>query len=230
MTTNQDNQALIPLEQDEIPFYGQHLVAVRLIDERICVILRWMCMSLKLDPSAQVRRIQRTKAIAEELLSVPVQTSSGIQVMPALTLRALPFWLAGIDVTRLDPAIEPVILAYQREVVEVLYQYFAQKRQQVAEPHTLVPSAPVSRPELPGQEAPAAAWLAYHEQIVIWLRWQQEIAGWRMEMEGWQGSVEHRLESVEALAGLVPEILERMGPAMLSPEAGQTAAQEASPI
>jgi hypothetical protein len=222
MTADQDSQALVPVDQDEIPFYGQPLVAVRLIDERICIVLRWMCVSLKLDPSAQVRRIQRTKAIADELLYVQVQTSSGVQIMPALTLRALPFWLAGIDVSRLDPVIEPIILAYQREVVEVLYQYFAQKRKALVEPRTLVPAEPITRPDVPGQDAPADAWLAYHEQMVIWLRWRQELETWREEMEGWKGNVENRLESVEALAGLVPEILERMGPAPLSPEHQRT--------
>ncbi len=213
---HQNSQALIPVDQDEIPFYDQTLVAARLADERICVIIRWMCDSLKLDPTAQIRRIRRTKAISDELLYVQIHTKSGEQIMPALTLRALPFWLAGIDTSRLDPTIEPIILAYQREVVEVLYEHFAKKRREVAEARTLVPSEPVIKPEVPAQDAPQAAWLAYHEQMVIWLRWQQDIETWREGMETWRSSMENRMESVEELAGLVPEILERLGPETIS--------------
>ncbi|HLW00104.1 MAG TPA: phage antirepressor N-terminal domain-containing protein [Ktedonobacterales bacterium] len=222
MASEQEGHTLIPVEQEELTFYGKPLVAVRLADDRICVVLRWLCDSLGLEPTAQVRRIKRTKAITNELISVRAQTASGEQTMPSLTLRALPFWLAGIDTSRLDPAMEPVILAYQREVVEVLYQHFAQKRQALAVPPSLVPAEPILKPETPAQDAPPDAWLAYHEQMVIWLRWRQDIETWREEMEGWQGSVENRLESVEALAGLVPEILERMGPTTLSPEHQRT--------
>lgn len=214
MSTEQN--AVIPLEQQTIPFYEQPLVALRLADARIVVVLRWLCTNLKLDPQAQLRRIKRTKAIADEVIYAHVQTEGGVQVMPALTLRALPFWLAGIDTHRLDPAIEPVILAYQREVVDVLYQHFAQQRPSLTEPRPLVPSEPIIQPEMPGHDASPDAWLAYHEQMVVWLRWQREVEIWRGQMDTWHGSVEHRLEHVEALASLVPEILERLGSQTLS--------------
>ncbi|HLW00044.1 MAG TPA: phage antirepressor N-terminal domain-containing protein [Ktedonobacterales bacterium] len=212
-----EQDAIIPLEQQTIPFYEQPLVALRLADDRIIVVIRWLCTNLKLDPQAQLRRIKRTKAIADEVVSAHVETEGGVQVMPALSLRALPFWLAGIDTHRLDPTIEPVILAYQREVVDVLYRHFAQKRQQHADPHHLVPTEPITQPALPGHDAPPDVWLAYHEQMVVWLRWQHEVETWRGKVDTWHGSVEHRLEHVEELAGLVPEILERLGPQTLSP-------------
>ena len=211
MVNDQESQTLIPVKQDEIPFYGQQLIAARLEDDRIIVIIRWMCESLKLDPTAQVRRIKRTKAIADELVTVQVQTPGGTQVMPALTLRALPFWLAGIDSSRLDPSVEPMILAYQREVVEVLYRYYAEQKLEPAAPATLVPAEPIVQPVVPAQDASNDAWLAYHEQMVIWLRWRQDL-------EHWQGTVETRLEHLEEVTRLVPEILERLGPHTLSQE------------
>src|SRR5438876_8613674 len=91
------SQLLVPVDQQTIQFYGQPLVVVRLADGRAGAVLRWLCDNLQLDRSGQVRRIQRTEAIADDLVYVQVQTSSGVQVMPTLVLRAVPFWLAGID-------------------------------------------------------------------------------------------------------------------------------------
>jgi len=51
-------QYLEPEEQESILFHGQNIVAVRLADGRICVVLRWVCESLKLQPGGQVRRIE----------------------------------------------------------------------------------------------------------------------------------------------------------------------------
>ena len=39
---------------------------------------------------------------------------------------------------------------------------------------------------------------------------------WRMDVEHWRGSVESRLEGLEAVTDLIPEILERLGPPMLT--------------
>jgi hypothetical protein len=222
MADEQEQQALIPVEQDTVTFYGWPLVAVRLTDGRICVVLRWLCESLQLNIQAQLRRIRRTKAIAEELAPVRVMTDGGPQVMPALTLRALPFWLAGIDTSRVAADLESVILTYQREVVDVLYHHFAQRRPALQQSATLVPTEPITRPEAPSLEAPPAEWLRYHEQMVIWLRWQADLEQWRAGMETWRGQMESRLESVEEVSRLVPEILERLGPQTLSPEHQRT--------
>ena len=60
--------AILPIEQGTIDFYGHSLVAVRLPDGRICAVLRWICDGLRLDPSGQVRRIQRKTALADGLV------------------------------------------------------------------------------------------------------------------------------------------------------------------
>jgi hypothetical protein len=131
-------QALEPIEQESIPFHGEHIIAVRLADGRIAVVLRWVCASLSIDPQAQVRRIQRTAAIVSELLRVKVQTGGGKQNMPAVTLRGFPTWILGINPNEVkeDPEhpqkaerIRQMIVAYQVEAVDVLYHYFAQKTQ-----------------------------------------------------------------------------------------------------
>lgn len=50
------------------------------------------------------------------------------------------------------------------------------------------------------------------------LRWQSDIAVWRQGVEAWRDETESRLESVEEVTRLVPELLDRLGPATLSPE------------
>ncbi len=43
------------------------------------------------------------------------------------------------------------------------------------------------------------------------------LVDWQMDIETWRGSVEDRLEGVEAVTDLIPEILERLGPPTISP-------------
>jgi len=45
--------------------------------------------------------------------------------------------------------------------------------------------------------------------MVLWIDWQQDI-------EAWRGSVESRLEGLEEVTNLIPEILERLGPQTLA--------------
>jgi len=215
--------ALVPIEQETIAFYGHPIVAVRLADGRIGVILRWLCDSLRLEPTAQVRRVQRTEAIAEDLLYVRAQTDSGAQVMPAITLRALPFWLAGIAVGKVAPEIRPVILTYRREVVDVLYRHFAQRPPSLTPPHNLVSAEPIKRPDEPGNGALLEDWLTYHREMAAWLEWKRDFEDWRQGVGQWRDEIESRLESVEEVSRLVPKILERLGPQTLSPEHQQSA-------
>ncbi len=82
-----------PIEQDVVSFYERDLVAVRLEDGRIAVVLRWLCEGLQLDPQGQLRRIERKTALQDGLINVEVATAGGPQAMPALTLDVLPGFL-----------------------------------------------------------------------------------------------------------------------------------------
>src|SRR5437764_12760086 len=129
-------QALEPVEQESIVFHEQDIVAVRLADGRICVVLRWICESLKLAPNPQVRRIERTAATADELVRVKVQTRGGRQTMPAITLRGFTPWVLGLNPNEVQEEgnrqeaerIRALILAYQTEAKDVLYEHFVNKR------------------------------------------------------------------------------------------------------
>jgi hypothetical protein len=209
---------LEPVQVERIPFHGRELLAVRFADGRIAAALRWLCEGLGLETTAQMRRVRRTKAIRGELLSVRISTEGGPQVMPALTIRALPFWLAGLNTSRLAPELEPAILAYQLEAVDVLYRHFAERPRELSAPRELVPSEPIERPQKPDNDAAAEAWADYHERMAAWIRWQADISAWRQGVDEWRGHMESRLEEHEAILSLVPDLLERLGPETLSPE------------
>src|SRR6266702_1789101 len=133
-SNDQEPAGLEPVEQESIDFHGDTIIAVRLADGRIAVVLRWICEGLKIRPHGQVNRIKRTAAIAGELVRVKVQTRGGRQDMPAVTLRGFPTWILGIhpnevkeDAAHPEEAerIRQMIIAYQVEAVDVLYSHFA---------------------------------------------------------------------------------------------------------
>ena len=225
-TTEQGSQgqALEPVEQETIEFHNEQVVAVRLADGRIAVVLRWVCASLRVDSHAQVRRIQRTGATASELVRVRVQTPGGRQVMPAITLRGFSPWVLGIspnEVKSDNPAeeerIRALIIAYQEEAKDVLYEHFVRKGRAAALPGpAIVPAEPMR----PGPEATRAERIAYYEDLEVWARWKanQEAQEWRADVEEWRGSVESQLEGDKAMLALIPEIIDRFGPEKLTAE------------
>ena len=208
-------EVLAPIEQAAVPFYGHELVAVRLADGRIAAVLRWLCEGMGIGAKAQVQRIKRRAALRDDLVTVRVETAGGPQAMPALVLHGLPGWLYTIDETRVAEPSRPAVILFQQRATDVLAEHFSRPRAALAAPAHLVPSEPITQPETPATGAPPAAWLAFHKQMVAWLEWQQDI-------EAWRGHVESRLESVEEITRLVPEILERLGPETLSPEQQRT--------
>jgi P22_AR N-terminal domain len=204
-----EKSVIVPVEQHTISFYGQPILVVRLPDGQPGVVLRSICDNLHLSTSAQVERIGRTVAIADALVYTQVETEGGPQRMATLILRAVPFWLAGIDPKRVREEVREEVIRYQREVVDVLYTWAASSRASVAT-QALVPTEPVSQPTMPEADAPPELWVAFHEQMALWHRW-------RIEFAQWQGSVESRLEGVEELTALIPEILDRLPPETLTP-------------
>ena len=215
----QESQALIPIVQETIIFNGKPLVVVRLPDGRPGVVLRWICENLHVGQKAQVARIKRTEVIAGDLVYVQVQTEGGFQKMPTLVLNSVPYWLATIDTRRMekDDPKRLEILDYQHRVVDALYTW-ASSLKAVAAPMNVVPSEPITEPARPAPDASVEDWITYHQQMLAVLEWRRDIEHWRGGIETWRGSVEGRLEGVEAITGLIPEILERLGPEKLTAE------------
>lgn len=209
-----DDQGLVPVEQQTLMFNGKPIMVMRLPNGQAGVVIRFLCENLGLDTSGQTRRIQRTEIIADDLVYAQVETEGGLQRMATLVLRGLAYWLATIDTRRMDKddPRRAAILAYQREAVDVLYAWASTPRTiAAAAPTDLVPAEPITRPERPAPDAPLADWHDYHVRMAALLEWQ-------MDIETWRGSVESRLEGLEAITDLIPDILERLGPETLTVE------------
>lgn len=205
-----NDQELIPIEQQTLIFYGKPIIVVRLPDGRPGAVIRSFCENMQIDTTGQVQRIQRTEAISDDLVYVQVETEGGFQRMAALVLHAVPFWLAGIDPKRVREDIRPEILRYQREAVDVLYAWASTPRT-IAAPTDLVPAEPITQPARPAPDAPLADWREYHLRMAAVLEWQ-------MDIETWRGSVESRLEGLEAITDLIPDILDKLGgPELITP-------------
>jgi antirepressor protein len=211
--SEQETQALLPIVQETIIFHGKPLVVVRLPDGRPGVVLRWICENLHLAPGPQVLRIRRTEVIASDLVYTQVQTEGGFQNMPTLVLDSVPYWLATIDTRRMakDDPNRLEILEYQRRAVAALFAWAASVPKAIATPMNLIPAEPITKPIVPGDDASLDEWREYHRQMVVWIDWQHDIETWRGRIETWRGSMESRMEGVEAMTGLIPEILERLG-------------------
>ncbi len=208
--SNEQGQELTPIEQQTIIFYGKPIIVVRLPNGQPGAVIRSFCENMQIDNHAQVQRIQRTEAISDDLIYVQVQTDGGPQIMPTLVLHAVPFWLVGIDPKRVREDIRPEILRYQREVVDVLYAWASTPKAATA-PADLVPSEPIAKPERPAQDASLTDWREYYLRMAAFLEWQ-------LDIETWRGSVELRLEGLEAITDLIPDILDRLGPETLTTE------------
>lgn len=94
-------------------------------------------------------------------------------------------------------------------MVDVLYLW-AQSPKAVAASTGLVSAEQITKPEVPADDAGLDAWCEYPRQMVLWIDWQHDV-------EAWRGSVEDRLEGLEAITGLIPEILERLPAPTITP-------------
>jgi hypothetical protein len=88
--------------------------------------------------------------------------------------------------------------------VDVLYAWAQTPRAITVPKQGLVPSESVVTPTRLGPDASLAEWRDFYVRMAAVIEWQ-------MELDEWRGSVESRLEGLEAMTGLIPEILERLG-------------------
>lgn len=229
------SEEIRPIRQEIIEFYGKSLIGVILPDERPGVVLRSFCENLQLDRVGQVRRIKRTEAIADDLISnVRIEYPDGpAQHAHVLLLHAVAYWLATIDTSRVRPDVRPDILHYQKKAVDALYVWAQswrslptptnQTQALLLEPEaslqTEVGHAVIAFLPAPGPGASHAELATYHENMALWHRYQADhhAQQWRGEVEEWRGSVEDRLEGDKELLQLIPDMMERLGPETISP-------------
>ncbi len=130
-----EQNALVPVEERVVDFYGDALTAV-LVEEgvrpEIYVPLKPIADYLGLTWGSQYNRIQRDPILSEAMRSVFVTKSNpergGRPDMAALPLKFIPGWLFGISVNRVRPELRDKILRYQRECYDALWEAFQEGR------------------------------------------------------------------------------------------------------
>ncbi len=207
-----------PARQEVISLFDTFVVAVSLPDGCIGATLASLCDALGLTQPSQSRRIRLDDVIADELVSVAIQTNNGTQIASVLTAWAIPLWLTGVHVTRLAESKRAAILAFKRQAAKVLYEHFSQLTLPPPPPTTLVPSEPIEKPNYPDDSAGLDERRKYHRDMVTWLDWQSDVAAWQKDTNNRLDGLESEVESLHEVVRLVPELLERMGPATPSPE------------
>lgn len=127
----QSDNALAPVEQREVSFYDDEVLAVRVEDGRVFVPVRPICDFLGLTFAGQQQRIQRDPVLSEaaEIVSVTlIKSGRGNPNMLALPLEVVPGFLFGISVNRVREDLRPKIMRYQRECFTVLWEAFQEGR------------------------------------------------------------------------------------------------------
>jgi dephospho-CoA kinase len=71
-----------------------------------------------------VRRIKRDEALREELIEILVDTDKGERETQFLRLEVVPYWLAGVTISKTKPELRDKLLAYKRWVVRKVYEAF----------------------------------------------------------------------------------------------------------
>jgi hypothetical protein len=121
--------AIVPVEQRTIDFYGDELVAVRDEDGTVWVPVRPLCKVIGVSWPSQSNRIKRDPVLSGEMRSVFVTNTNpqgGDPELSALPLKFVRAWLFGINATRVKPDLRDKLIAYQREVIEVIDRHFSQ--------------------------------------------------------------------------------------------------------
>ncbi len=127
-----DQSELVPVEQKEVEFYGDAIIAVRTSDGSVHVPVRPVCDLLGVNWTAQYRRINRDAVLSEGMSSVEITAQEGKRMvarkMQCLPLDYISGFLFGINADRVKPELKERVIRYQRECYKVLAEAFQEGR------------------------------------------------------------------------------------------------------
>jgi hypothetical protein len=138
MGEGEKSKALVPVQQKQVEFYGDKIMAV-LVEkgrqEMIYVPLRHMCDLLGVSYQGQIRRIKEDAVLARKLAGVnitftpdPETGGGGTQIVNCIPLSYLNGWLFGINARRVKEEVRERLILYQEKCYEVLAEAFQEGR------------------------------------------------------------------------------------------------------
>ncbi len=119
-------QAIVPIREQGVEFYGDTLIAAEGPDAQIYVPLKPISDSLGLSWPGQSERTRRHPVLSRAIVLVRVGADSrrGNPNALALPLDMLPGWLFGINAERIKPELREKVIRYQEECFRVLWNAF----------------------------------------------------------------------------------------------------------
>lgn len=189
-----EKNALTPVEQKIVHFYGDELVAIRSEDSEIYVSVRHMCDALQLSRRGQVARINRNEVLQEGyrpgIVTIPPYDQE--VEMGMLRVELVPLFLAGVSINRIEDAeIREKVKLYQKRAAKVLWEAFQEGRL----------TADPSFEDLLESDSPAVQAYKMAAAIMKMAR-QQIMLEAKLETYGSQlDDHEQRLEEIEASLG-----------------------------
>lgn len=127
-----EEKGLAVVEQKQVEFYGDEVLAVRTKDGSVFIPVRPICDLLGVDWSAQRRRINRDPVLSEEMKSVSITATDSYRTISrevlSLPLDYISGFLFGIDANRVKPELRERLIRYQRECYKVLAEAFQEGR------------------------------------------------------------------------------------------------------
>ena len=125
-------EALVPVEQKEVVFYEDTIVAVRVAYGGVYVPIRPLCELLGVSWTGQRRRINRDAVLSQEVRSVNVTFTEPNRTrqisMLCLRLDFISGFLFGINPDRVKSEVKGRLIRYQRECYKVLHEAFQEGR------------------------------------------------------------------------------------------------------
>lgn len=122
------------VEQKEVTFYDDELIAVRATDGQIYVSIRHLYDAIGVARQGQVRRIREHHVLAKGytggnmMLPPGIKGGGGRQRAGLLRVDLVPLWLSGVDTKRVKQEVREKLEKYQEEVAAVLWEAFQEGR------------------------------------------------------------------------------------------------------
>lgn len=127
-----DEKNLAVIEQKEVEFYGDQIVAVRLGSGEVVVPVRPICDLIGVDWSGQRQRINRDPVLSGEAVSVNITVADEYRTITrevvSLPLDYISGFLFGINANRVKEELRDRLIRYQRECYKVLAEAFSEGR------------------------------------------------------------------------------------------------------
>ncbi|MCX8649950.1 ORF6C domain-containing protein [Gilliamella sp. B2776] len=115
-----------------VQFHNQQ-ISILNYNNKPYVAIKPICENIGLDWEAQRQRIKRNEILNSTAFMIKVVAKDGKnRDVLCLPLGYLNGWLAGIELSRVNPEIKPILKQYQLECFDVLYSHFMPK---VAQQH-----------------------------------------------------------------------------------------------